>query len=201
MMLPLQTRDLAERLIAYESAAGKTSEPAKLAAFRVCETLRQPLCALAGVAGFRSLLSRALTLARTEAPSLSAVQIAADGSLQGLDDLRPQIDTDQAREAGVILIAQLIGLLLFFMGEGLTLRLVISEVLPHLRFLPTSGVPIGFEAILNEVDQLQSVSARLDRLAQQNPPATEALMTIAESVRTTAAVLAVVAAVKSPKPN
>jgi hypothetical protein len=201
MMLPLQTRDLAERLIAYESAAGKTSEPAKLAAFRVCETLRQPLCALAGVAGFRSLLSRALTLARTEAPSLSAVQIAADGSLQGLDDLRPQIDTDQAREAGVILIAQLIGLLLFFMGEGLTLRLVISEVLPHLKFLPRSGVPIGFEAILNEVDQLQSVSARLDGLAEQNPPVTEALMTIAESVRTTAAVLAVVAAVKSPKPN
>jgi len=201
MMPPPQTRDLAERLIAYESAAGKTSEPAKLAAFRVCETLRQPLCALAGVAGFRSLLSRALTLARTEAPSLSAVQIAADGSLQGLDDLRPQIDTDQAREAGVILIAQLIGLLLFFMGEGLTLRLVISEVLPHLKFLPRSGVPIGFEAILNEVDQLQSVSARLDGLAEQNPPVTEALMTIAESVRTTAAVLAVVAAVKSPKPN
>ena len=201
MMPPPQTRDLAERLIAYESAAGKTSEPSKLAAFRVCETLRQPLCSLAGVAGFRSLLSRALTLARAEAPSLSAVQIAPDGSLQGLDDLRPEIDTDQAREAGVILITQLIGLLLFFMGEGLTLRLVISEVLPHLRFLPTSGVPIGFEAILNEVDQLQSVSARLDRLAQQNPPATEALMTIAESVRTTAAVLAVVAAVKSPKPN
>jgi len=201
MMLPPQTRDLAERLIAYESAAGKTSEPSKLAAFRVCETLRQPLCALAGVAGFRSLLSRALTLARAEAPSLSAVQIAPDGSLQGLDDLRPEIDTDQAREAGVILLAQLIGLLLFFMGEGLTLRLVISEVLPHLRFLPTSGVPIGFEAILNEVDQLQSVSARLDRLAQQNPPATEALMTIAQNVRTTAAVLAVVAAVKSPKPN
>ena len=201
MMPPPQTRDLAERLIAYESAAGKTSEPSKLAAFRVCETLRQPLCSLAGVAGFRSLLSRALTLARAEAPSLSAVQIAPDGSLQGLDDLRPEIDTDQAREAGVILITQLIGLLLFFMGEGLTLRLVISEVLPHLRFLPTSGVPIGFEAILNEVDQLQSVSARLDGLAEQNPPVTEALMTIAESVRTTAAVLAVVAAVKSPKPN
>jgi hypothetical protein len=200
-MLPPHTRDLAQRLIAYESAAGKTSEPAKLAAFRVCETLRQPLSALAGVAGFRSLLSRALTLARSEAPSLSAVEVAADGSLQGLDDLEPQIDKDQAREAGVILIAQLIGLLLFFMGEGVTLRLVISEVLPHLGFLTTSGVPIGFEAILNEVDQLQSVSARLDELAEQNPPVTEALLTIADNVRNTAAVLAVVAVVKSPKPN
>ena len=200
-MIPPQTRDLAQRLIAHESAAGKASEPTRLAPFRVCETLRQPLCALAGVVGFRSLLSRALTLARTEAPSLSAVQVAADGSLQGLDDLEPQIDKDQAREAGLILVAHLIGLLLFFMGEGLTLRLVISEVLPHLRFLPTSGTPVGFEAILNEVDQLQGVSARLDGLAEQNPPATEVLMTIADSVRRTAAVLAVVATVKSPKPN
>ena len=200
-MLPLQIRDLAQRLLTSESAAEKTSEPTKFAAVRVCETLRQPLSALAGVAGYRSLLSRALTLARAEAPSLSTVQVAADGSLEGLDQLEPQIDKDQAREAGVILIAQLIGLLLFFMGEGLTLRLVISEVLPHLSFLPTSGVPIGFEAILNEVDQLQGVSARLDGLAEQNPPATEALMTIAESVRRTATVLAVVATVKSPKPN
>ncbi len=201
MTIPPQTLDLAQRLLDYESAAGKTSEPATFAALRACETLRRPLCALAGVAGFRSLLSRALTLARAEAPSLSAVQVAADGSLQGLDELEPQIDRDQAREAGVILIAQLIGLLLFFVGEGLTLRLVISEVLPHPRFLPTSGVPIGFEAILNEVDQLQSVSDRLDVLARQNPPVTEALTTIAENVRATAAVLAVVAAVKSPRPN
>jgi hypothetical protein len=173
----------------------------EFAAFRVCETLRQPLCALTGVAGFRSLLSRALTLARAEAPSLSAVQVAADGSLKGLDELEPQTDIDQAREAGVILIAQLIGLLLFFIGEGMTLRLVISEVLPHLGFLPTGGSPIGFAAILNEVDQLQSVSARLHGLAEQNPPVTEALMTIAENVRSTATVLAVVATVKCRKPN
>jgi len=200
-MLPPETRDLAQRLVAYESSAGEASEPKEFAAFRVCETLRQPLITLAGVACFRSLLSRALALARAQAPGLSAVQIAADGSLQGLDELEPQIDEDQAREAGVILIAQLIGLLLFFVGEGATLRLVISEVLPHLKSLPTSGVPIGFEAILNEVGQLQSVSARLDGLAEQNPPVTEALATIAENVRKTATVLAVVAAVKCPKPN
>jgi hypothetical protein len=84
MMLPPQTRDLAQRLLAHENTAGKTSEPTEFAAFRVCETLRQPLCAPAGVAGCRSLLSRALTLARAEAPSLTAVQVAADGSIQGL---------------------------------------------------------------------------------------------------------------------
>ena len=133
MMLPPQTLDLARRLLAYESGAGKTSEPTKFAALRVCETLRQPLCALAGVAGFRSLLSRALTLARAEAPSLSAVQVAADGSLQGLDELEPQINKEQAREGGAILIAQLIGLLLTFIGEGLTMRMV-QSVWPEAAF-------------------------------------------------------------------
>ena len=78
MILPPQTRDLAQSLIAHESAAAKTSEPMELAAFRVCETLRQPVGALAGVDGFRALLSRALALARAEAPCLSAVQVAAD---------------------------------------------------------------------------------------------------------------------------
>jgi hypothetical protein len=201
MMLPSQTRDLALRLLAYEDAADKTSEPSELAAFRVCARLRQPLITLAGVAGFRSLLSRALTLARAEAPSLSAVQVAADGSLQDLGELRPQVDTDQAREAGIILITQLLGLLVRVVGEAMTLQLVASEILPDFRFLSKSGIPIGFEAIVNEVDDLQGVSARLERLAEQYPPVTEALRTISGNVLNTATVLAVVAAIKSPKPN
>jgi hypothetical protein len=201
MMIPQQTRDLAQRLVAYQSGAGKNSEPTELAAFRVCEALRQPLCALAGVAGFRSLLSRALTLARAEAPSLSAVQVAADGSLQGLEELRPQVDADEAREAGIILITQLLGLLVRVVGEAVTLQLVASEILPDFKLPPKSVMPVGFEAILNEVDDLQSVSARLEGLAEQYPPVTEALKTISGSVLNTATVLAVVAAIKSPKPN
>ena len=132
MSLP-ESRHLAQRLLTYEAVAGENSEPAESAAFRVCERLRQPLITLAGVAGFRSLLSRALTLARAEAPSLSAVQIAADGSLQGLDELEPQINKDQAREGGTILITQLIGLLLTFIGEGLTLSMV-QAVWPEAGF-------------------------------------------------------------------
>jgi hypothetical protein len=133
MMFPPQTRDLALRLLAHENAAGKTSEPTEFAAFGVCERWRQPLITLAGVAGFRSLLSRALTLARAEAPNLSAVQVAADGSLKGLDELASQTDKEQARDGGVILLAQLIGLLLTFIGEGLTLRLV-QDVWPEAAF-------------------------------------------------------------------
>ena len=201
MMLPPQTRDLAQRLIANEGAAGNTSEPMELAAFRVCETLRRPVCALAGLPGFRSLLSRALTLAVAEAPCLSAVRVAADGSLQGLDELERQIDKDQVREGGVILIAQLLGLLLTFIGETMTSRLVTSEVLPPLRSIPQIGVRTGFEVILNEVDQLKSVSAHLEELADQHPPFTEALMSVAGNVRSTATVLEVLVAVRSPRPN
>ena len=200
-MTPSQTRDLARQLLAYEGVAGNASEPAEFAAFGVCERLRQPLISLAGVAGFRSLLSRALTLARAEAPSLNAVQVAPDGSLQGLDELRPQVDVDQAREEGIILIAQLLGLVVRVVGEAITLQLVTSEIFPDSRFLSKSGIPMGFEAILNEVDDLQGVSARLEGLAEQYPPVTEALRTISGNVLNTATVLAVVAAIKSPKPN
>jgi hypothetical protein len=201
IMIPAQTRDLAQRLLAYENAAGKTSEPTEFAAFGVCERLRQPLIRLAGVDGFRSLLSRALTLARVEAPSLNAVQVAADGSLQGLDELGPRVDADEAREAGVILITQLLGLVVRVVGEAMTLQLVTSEILPDFKFFSKSGIPMGFEAIVKEVDDLQGVSARLERLAEQYPPVTEALMTISGNVLNTATVLAVVAAIKSPKPN
>jgi hypothetical protein len=201
MMTPSQTRDLAQRLLADENVASKTSESTEFAAIGVCEKLREPLITLAGVAGFRSLLSRALTLARADAPSLSAVRVAADGSLQGLGELRPRVDADQAREAEIILITQLLGLLVRVVGEATTLQLVTSEILPDFRFLSKSGIPMGFEAIVNEVDDLQGVSARLERLAEQYPPVTEALMTISGSVLNTATVLAVVAAIKSPKPN
>jgi hypothetical protein len=56
-----------------------------------------------------------------------------------------------------------------------------------------------FEAILNEVDQLHNVSTRLEGLAEKHPPVSQALTTIAGSVRNTATILAVLVATKSPK--
>ena len=132
MSLP-ESQHLAQRLLTYEAVAGENSESTESAAFRVYAKLRRPLITLAGVAGFRSLLSRALTLATAEAPSLSAVQIAADGSLKGLDELASQTDKEQASDGGAILIAQLIGLLLTFIGEGLTLRMV-QDMWPEAAF-------------------------------------------------------------------
>jgi hypothetical protein len=132
-MPPLRTRDLAQRLLADEAAADKTSLSAPPAVFRVYEKLRRSLCALAGVAGFRSLASRALALAKTEAPSLSAMQVTVDGSLQVLGETDSQGDKHQDGEAEVILLAELLGLLHAFVGEALTLRLL-RDVWPNAIF-------------------------------------------------------------------
>jgi hypothetical protein len=130
-----KTRELARRLIAYEAVTGNTSEPSESAILRVYEKLRQGLGEFAGAAGFQSLASRALVLARTEAPSLSVVRVSAGGALQGLEqgrgEIQHQIDIDKERagespvgEVGIILIARLLGLLLIFLGEPLTLSLL-----------------------------------------------------------------------------
>jgi hypothetical protein len=124
-------RDLAQRLLAYEAFADEASDPAESATLRVYEKLRQGLGEFAGVAGFQSLASRALVLARKEAPILSAVQVTANGALQGLGEIEHQFDIDKvqagefpAGEGEIILIARLLGLLLLFLGEALTLSLL-----------------------------------------------------------------------------
>jgi hypothetical protein len=132
-----ESRHLAQRLLAYEAVAGENSEPAESAAFRVFAKLRLALITLAGLAGFRSLLSRALTLARADAPDLSAVEVAADGSLKGLDELASQAQ-EETQEGGAVLLTQLIGLLLTFIGNDLTLRLV-QDVWPEASFHGMSG--------------------------------------------------------------
>jgi hypothetical protein len=128
-----EMRDLAHRLLTYEAVAGKTSESKEAETLRVYEKLRQSLGVFAGSAGFQSLASRALALARSEAPSLSAARVSADGSLQGLGEFEPQIDIDKDRageypagEGGIILIARLLGLLLILLGETLTLSLLLN---------------------------------------------------------------------------
>jgi hypothetical protein len=113
--------DLAQRLISFEVAAANISKAKIPAAFIVSEKLRHPLITSVGTVGFRSLLMRALTLAKREASVLDGVQVKDDGSLEGL--------TGETMEAGEVLIAHLIGLLETFIGEDLTLRLL-HEVWP-----------------------------------------------------------------------
>ena len=58
-----------------------------------------------------------------------------------------------------------------------------------------------FEDILAEAEQLHNVSSRLEALAEQYPPVSEALMMISGSVRDTANVLEVLIVTKTANPN
>ena len=119
-----QMRDFAERLIACETRGNGSSGTKKPPVFPVCEKLRPHLAVLMGNTGFRALLSRALARAEADVPSLRAMQVKADGSLAGLDKLELQAAPKQLAEGRVVLVSQSLGLLVAFIGETLTLRLV-----------------------------------------------------------------------------
>lgn len=188
-MPPPETLDLARWILALEAVEGERSGPTGAAAVGVYPRLRQHLCALVGVDGYQALLSRALTLSKAEAPSLGAVQVTADGYLQGLDEPGPQTAGSQA-EGKVILLAQLLGLFLRFIGESITLQLV-HDVAPHLAVTTKSTASTPFETILQEADQLKNVSERLKSLAEQHPNVAEALMSISGNINNTATLMGV----------
>lgn len=125
-------RELARRLAAYEASVGESPVPAEPGAFLVYEKLRLRLCTLAGVGGFCALATRALNLAKLEASNVGAVQITADGRLQSRE-LDPQSNKDWNDEVGIILIAELLGLLITFVGTALTLRLL-QDMWPDAAF-------------------------------------------------------------------
>jgi len=124
-------KQFARRLLDYEAASGKPADAQETPAFRVCGKLRGPLGKLMGVGGFRSLLSRALVLAGAEVPWLRALQIHADGSLEGLNELEVKLNSSAITEGEVVLVAQLLGLLMTFIGAGLTESLL-HDVWPEL---------------------------------------------------------------------
>lgn len=120
---PPAVRDFARRFIAHEVARGQLPGVSRDGAARVCDRLRKSLVRLVGVAGFRALMSRALALAKSEVPSLAAVQVLPDGTLEGLDVLQHE-DAGADGGAGVVIVAHQLQLLVTFIGEPLMLGLV-----------------------------------------------------------------------------
>jgi hypothetical protein len=55
---------------------------------------------------------------------------------------------------------------------------------------------LAFEGILDEVDQLNQAGDRIEGLAEDHPPVSEALLSIAGNVRATATVLALLVETK-----
>jgi hypothetical protein len=134
-----QMRNFAKRLMATETGGSKSYETKILLAFHVCEKLRLHLATFMGSTGFQTLLARALVLAAAEVSWLRGVRVKADGALEGVEELQTKRAPDELFEGGVVLLAHLLGLLVAFIGENLTLRLV-REVWPK---IPLHGLGFG----------------------------------------------------------
>jgi len=110
------TREIAERLLVFETGEQSSSGADAPPVVQVCRKLGLPLSKLIGTTASRALLVRALTLAKREAEVLSPVKVTDDDGLEGLNG--------EAEGASTVLVSHLIGLVETFLGEALTLRLL-----------------------------------------------------------------------------
>jgi hypothetical protein len=211
MLPPHKARELARSLVASEAGAARPSLHTEPATVRVYERLRRQLGAPVGIDGFQALASRALALAKSESPRLSTVQVTENGDLHGLGEVKSEMTADEDGEAGIILIAQLLGLFLTFLGEATTLRLI-EDLRLQADSETESGTPkadttnsaadgsamaAAFEDLLLEIDQLRSVSNRIETMADKHPGMEEGLTSVAGNIRSIATVLDVFTLIRS----
>ena len=145
MMRTIAMLDLVRRLLAHEAAESQDQDSLIEAAERVSEELRAHLSKRIGQEGFRTILARSLVLTTAQFPHLSAVRVGADGTLIGLRGAISHAQEAQDKEAqgvtiegAVALVAQLLALLISFIGEDLTLRLL-SAVQPKFAWDDVTG--------------------------------------------------------------
>lgn len=119
-------RDFAERLIAFEVRKNVSSEVTPSNAFPETEKLRPHLATFMGNAGFRALLMRALALAGAEVPWLREVDVSPTSSLSVPHEVGATLTAEAMLEGRVMLLAQLLGLMVAFVGEKLTHQLLLD---------------------------------------------------------------------------
>src|SRR6202453_2431649 len=103
MLTSEKTRDLARSLVASEAGEATTFLHTEAATMRVYERLRRQLGTPVGVDGFQALASRALALAKSESPRLTAVWVTENGVLHGLGEVESRAAAKKDGEAGVTL--------------------------------------------------------------------------------------------------
>jgi len=119
-----QMRHFAKLLIVCERNGTKSAKTRTQNPFGDCEKLRTSLSTLMGNGGFQALLSHAHNLAGTEVAWLRTLQLKADGTLEGLEEIQTQLNPDELFEGRIVLLARMLGLLVAFIGERLTMGLV-----------------------------------------------------------------------------
>lgn len=214
MVPPHKMRDMARSLVAFEADASATALQTKSSTARVYERLRRQLSAPVGVDGFQLLASRALILAKSQSPRLRAVQVTASGEMRGLIEVESQTGTsaEEDDEAGVILIAQLLGLFLTFLGEATTLRLIeelrlqvdVGTGLVATTIVDATASSVdeqatsaAFEDLLLEINRLRSVSDHIEALAFKHSDMEQGLASAVGSIRNIAAVLDIFTLIRS----
>jgi hypothetical protein len=120
-------RELARYLLVLE--VGKHPEPAALAeaVARVDARLRGRLAPLIGPTGYTILVARAVRLAYTDVLDLAGVTVdgGTSGGLLGIREFALASADPAVAEAGLsTILAHVFGLLITFIGEDLTIRLV-----------------------------------------------------------------------------
>jgi hypothetical protein len=121
----LAPKHLIGRLLSDGSGRREASNSDIDQTMAACEKLRAPLTKLAGTAGFSMLLARALALATRKDPSLTPLRAGNDGSLTGIDEFRQGLNGSHlGHRGGELVLTELLGLLVSFIGESLTLTLV-----------------------------------------------------------------------------
>jgi hypothetical protein len=116
-------KELAERLLAIEGLRHPDIRTHADNAAQVFEKLRVTLIRFAGAEGFTALMRRALNLTKAEFPVFEGVTVGTDGSIQGLRVVSASTPGEAAK-ATTALTSHLLELLVAFIGEPLTLRLV-----------------------------------------------------------------------------
>jgi hypothetical protein len=128
---------LTRRVLALEAALSDPSNTEIERGAQACEKLRKSLTKLAGSSGYSMLISRAIALATQKDPSLQPLAVGSDGSLTGVDEVKRGLNGSHvAHHGGAIVLAELLGLLVSFIGESLTLTLV-REAWPSASMDPT----------------------------------------------------------------
>ncbi len=124
-------RSIAKRLMDSEIPGTGRARAAVATMFPVTDKLRPHLEVLMGNGGVRALLARALVLASAEISWLRGARMNSDGELEGLEAVTRNVDPAEFFEGRVVLLAQLLGLLVAFIGPTLTSRLI-GEVWPQI---------------------------------------------------------------------
>lgn len=115
-----------------QSASRPATDSKAATVVLVNDNLRLSLTRLAGAEGYAALLRRSLSLTRAAMPVLQGAQVRADGTVDGLEEVFAH-DEVIGREAAIAVTTQLLELLVEFLGEPLTRRMVreaCSQVLP-----------------------------------------------------------------------